>query len=68
MHGHFRTDAAASLICLVSLAALAVENTGARTVDTSLDRSVPTGPAAPVQPGPTEAPADDDPLAGAAQE
>ncbi|PIW56478.1 MAG: preprotein translocase subunit SecG [Sphingomonadales bacterium CG12_big_fil_rev_8_21_14_0_65_65_10] len=56
------------VILSIALAALAVENTGARTVDTSLDRSVPTGPAVPVQPGPTEAPADDDPLAGAAQE
>lgn len=56
------------VILSIALAALAVENTGARSVDTSLDRSVPTGPVAPVQPGPTTAPADDDPLAGAAQE
>ena len=34
MHGHFRTDAAASLICLVSLAALAVGcRSGSATAD-----------------------------------
>ncbi len=56
------------VILSIALAAMAVKTTGARSVDTSLDRSIPSSPAAPVQPGPTTSPADEDPLAGAAQE
>lgn len=57
------------VILSIALAAIAVETTGQRTVDTTLDRSVPTGaPASPVVPGPTGTSADEDPLAGAAQE
>lgn len=65
----------------IALAALAVESGSARSIDTTLDRSVPTAPAAPadplsdaVQPGsspaavaPTGAATPADPLSGAAQ-
>ncbi|MXP09526.1 preprotein translocase subunit SecG [Pseudoblastomonas halimionae] len=58
------------VILSIALAAIAVETTGARTIDTSLDRSVPTADSsAPASaPAPAAAPADGDPLAGAAQE
>lgn len=65
----------------IALAALAVRTTGERTIDTSLDRTVPAAPADPlsgaVQPGaaapaapaqaPAASPAPADPLEGAAQ-
>lgn len=53
------------VILSIALAAIAVESTGASTIDTTLDRSVPaTAPSAPAP----AAPAEEDPLAGAAQE
>jgi preprotein translocase subunit SecG len=67
------------VVLSIVLAAMAVKSSGGRTIDTSLDRSVPAAPAAPpadplagaAQPGaPAQAapsPAANDPLAGAAK-
>lgn len=77
------TTVLATLFVVLSiiLAALAAGGTGGRTIDTSLDRSAPAAPAAPVQADPlagaaqpgapaqnaAPGPAADDPLAGAAK-
>jgi preprotein translocase subunit SecG len=66
------------VVLSIILAAMAVKSSGGRTIDTSLDRSVPAAPVAPpadplagaAQPGaPAQAPspAANDPLAGAAK-